>query len=124
MAATNVQFGLFTYTDDGGVSWTVRCDKAWGNNADSGLTAFAADQPRMEYKSKRYHPRYAILTDLTTGRSTRRICGTTACDAWAEAGYTTTIGEPGLAGAVTYTRTGRYAEHKPQDKSAPNFPEH
>jgi len=124
MAATNTQFGLFTYTDDGGKAWTVRCDKAWGASGDSGLTAFVADQPRFEYKSRRYHPRYAILTDLTTGRSTRKICGTTAAAAWATSPYTHAETEPGLAGTVTYTRTGRYAEHQPQDKSAPNIPEH
>jgi hypothetical protein len=124
MAATNTQFGLFTYLDDNGHAWNVRCDKAWGANTDSGLTAPVTDQPRFEYKSRRYHPRYAILTDLTTGRSTRKVCGTPTAAAYATAGYTHAETEPGIAATVTYTRTGRYAEKQPQDKSAPNIPLH
>lgn len=125
--ADQITYGLFRYTDEVSHHWTVRCDTEWGQNADSGLSAAVAGDPPLQYFSKRFHPRYIILTDDTTGRSTRRICGTNDCTAWGgvNAGgvggvgnnrYDLSIPIPGNAGTVTYTRSKRYPENMPSER--------
>jgi hypothetical protein len=135
MAAEQIQYGLFHYTDDNSHGWTVRCDRDWGTNADSGLSAQVDGEKRFEYFSKRFHPRYAILSDSTTGRKTRRICGTNDCTAYAgvNAGGIAHVGDtryelqvpvPGLAGTVTYKRVKRWPENLPSDEQPRNFDDH
>lgn len=125
--ADQIQYGLFQYTDEVSHHWTVRCDQAWGENADSGLAAYSPGDPPFQYFSKRFHPRYIILTDPTTGRSTRRICGTNDCTAWGgvNAGGVGGVGNnayelnlpiPGAAGTVTYRRSKRYPENMPSEQ--------
>src|SRR5260370_38045540 len=67
MAAEQVQFDYFQYTDNDGHHWTVRCDQDWGNNTDSGLAAAVDGDPKLQFVSKRFHGRYAILQDTSGG---------------------------------------------------------
>ena len=129
VAAANVQFGLFTYTDGQSRSWTIRCDKVWGNNANSGLAALAnPPAPRMPHFSKRYHCRYALFYDPATLRTIRKVAGnlTSAAATGVLAGNTFTYSreEPGEAAAVVYNWYGLYPEHLPGTKPGVNFPEH
>lgn len=135
MAVDQIEYKLYQYTDDDTRTWTVRCDKTWGDNAESGLgTANDAD-PRFSYFSRRYHPRYIILSDVTTGRKTRRVCGTNDCTAYSgvNAGGIAHVGDtkfevslpiPGSASAVTYKRVKRWGENKPSNDTIRNYPEH
>lgn len=135
MPADQISYRKYRYTDDSSHHWTVRCDSAWGDNADSGLADFVPGDPPLEYFSRRYHPRYAILVDDTTGRKTRRICGTNDCTAYAgvNAGGVAHVGDnryelaipvPGLAGTVTYRRVKKWPENLPSEEQPRNFDEH
>lgn len=132
--ANQVQYGLFQYTDELSRRWTIRCDREWGANPDSGLGAWSPRDARFGYFSKRYHPRYAILQDPVTGRVTRRICGTNDCMAYAGANaggvagvgndrYELSIPVMGGGGNVTYQRIDQYPENRPAEKEPRNFPE-
>jgi hypothetical protein len=132
MAAEQISFGRFRYTDDDGHFWTVRCDIDWGNNADSGLSAAVDGDPVLQYVSKRFHPRYAILQD-TSGSSlrvTRRVCGTVGCTAYSgvnaggiahvgDTRYETTVPIPGAATRATYKRIDTWGEKIKKAFAAP-----
>lgn len=134
MAAEQISFGWFQYTDNDGHHRSVRCDLDWGNNADSGLGDVVDGDPILTYVSKRQHPRYVVLTDTSggSGRSTKRVCGTKDCTAYAgvnaggidhvgDTRYETTIVIPGAATRATYKRTNTWDE-KVKNSFAPPRP--
>lgn len=102
-------FKWYRYTDDDGNFWSVKADKTWGDNAESGLAAFNDADP-VFIKSRAHHPRYIELIEPATGRTTTRVVGTLAADAWSEAGYTLAIPVRGLATTVTFNRARKVRE--------------
>lgn len=105
-----VDFQYYKYVDDAGDDWSVKVDKLWGDNADSGFAAFDAADPVL-VPSPAQRPRMIFLQDPVTGRKTSRIVGTTAATAWTTAGYASTQVFRGLAGTVAVTKYGQRGEH-------------
>ena len=107
-----VDFGYFRYTDDNGNFWAVKVDKDWGGLAASGLAAHNAADPAWP-TSGRYRTRKVVLQDTTSGRTTRRILGTSGAAAGVPGATVATVAR-GAGGVYTLTSLGIEAERKPK----------
>jgi len=118
-----VSWKWYQYEDDDGGNWSVRVDKTWGDDADSGLAAFDTADPVLNVSGKRSHPRFVILIDLLTGRTKRKVVGTPAAMAAITGSFTQTFKEPGLAGNVTYSFKAKVKERIQTPGGIYNMPE-
>ena len=102
-----VDYKWYQYTCDDGTFRSVKVDKTWGDDADSGFGAFDAADPVL-YVSTFEHPRFVMMQDPATGRKKKLYCGTNTATAFTTPGFTQTTNYRGLAGTVTlsaiYTR--------------------
>lgn len=122
MPADAVDFEYFQYTDNFGNTWSVKNDKTWGNDADSGLGAYSTADPVM-VKSPSLRPRTILLQDPTSARTTTRVVGSTTADAWTTSGYTTTIKFRGLAAGVVVQKIDQRDEHIRKPRAIYSKPE-
>jgi len=117
-----VDFKYYQYDSDNGESFSVKVDKTWGDNADSGLGAAVPADPVL-VKSPSMRPRAIILQDLVSGRKTERVVGNVTADAWTTAGYTTTVNFRGLAAGVVATKIDQRGEHIRRARTINSMPE-
>lgn len=120
--ADAVDFAYYQYTDDTGSTWSVKQDKTWGDDVDSGFSAFSASDPVM-VSSPALRPRQILLQDPTSTRITSRVVATTTAAAWTTAGYTTTINFRGLAAGVVATKIDQRGEHIRRGRTINSKPE-
>lgn len=117
-----VDFKYYQYTDDVGDTWSVKQDKTWGDDADSGFAAAAATDPVM-VKSPALRPRQILLQDPGSARITSRVVGSVSAAAWTTPGYTTTINFRGLAAGVVAEKIDQRGEHIRRKRTISNKPE-
>jgi len=117
-----VDFKWYRYTCDDGTFRAVKCDKTWGDDADSGLGAFnAADSAQSPGSG--FQPRSVTLQDPVSSRVTRRIAGTLTAAAWTTPGFTQTVGVRGAAGALTLTKIANNGEKMRRPRAIVSKPE-
>lgn len=110
MAAGNaVDFKWYRYTSDSGVTYGVKVDKTWGDDADSGFAAFNSADPAPT-PGPSFQPRSITMQDQVSGRVTRRLVGSTTAAAWTTDGFTQTVPVRGAAGTVTLTKIANNGE--------------
>lgn len=122
MPADAVDYAYYIYTDNNGNEWSVKVDKTWGDNSDSGFSA-AAGGERVLVNSPATRPRQIFLQDPTSGRITSRVVATTTATAWTASPYTTTVKFRGLATGVTMTKVQQRDEHIRKTRFPMSHPE-
>lgn len=98
--ADAVDYKWYRYTLNDGTFRSVKVDKTWGDDADSGFAAFNKADPVLRCTGSE-HPRYVMMQDPATGRKKRLYCGTKTATAFTDPAFTQTTTYRGLAGAVT-----------------------
>lgn len=124
MPASQKNFDLFTYTDNGGQDWNKRGEEDAVRNAVDGSTIFGAN-PAWGRETRRHRTRKIIYRDATTFRTKTVIFYTAAADAAITLG-TDTLSFPveGLATAVVYTAFQRVDEKLGSVGAARNLADH
>lgn len=117
-----VDFKYYQYVADDATTWSVKQDKTWGDDADSGFSAADPADPVM-VPSPALRPRSIQLQDLVSGRVTTRVVGDTSAAAWTTPGYTTTINFRGLAAGVVATKIAQRGEHIRRSRTINSMPE-
>ncbi len=103
MAVEQKNFGLFTYTDNGGQSWNKRGEIDAVRNAVDGSTAAGA-HPSWGRSTRRHRVRTAVYQDPTTFRTkTVTLYTQAASDALTVNTSTLTFKIEGSAADVIYT---------------------
>lgn len=109
MPADAVDYGYYRYTTDGGLTFSVKQDVTWGDNADAGFgVAVTTDAVMVSGPSLR--PRRIVLQDPVSTRITTRVVGSSTADAWTNDAYTTTVKFRGLATGVTVQKIQNVGE--------------
>jgi hypothetical protein len=123
MAASQKNFQLFTYTDDGAVAWNIRGELDAVRNAVDGSTAAGGHPPFIP--SRRHRPRKIIYQDASTFRTKTLIFYTAAAYAAITVG-TSALSFPveGEATAVLYTAKKKIGEVNPSATSGPGLADH
>lgn len=116
-----VDFAYFRYTADNGSHWSVKVDQDWGGNANSGLTAFNPADPAWP-RSSRYRTRRVLLQDLTSGRKTTRVLGTSGAAAGVPGATVATVAR-GAGGVYSLTSLGVIGERTPKTGTITHKPE-
>lgn len=123
MAADQKNFGLFTYVDEGGVSWNKRGEKDAVRNAVDGSAAFGGHPYWVD--SSRHQVRRGLYQDPTTFRTKTIILYTAAAAAALTPGTSTLdFHVEGETAAVTYTYAGLIPERQPKVKAVNNLADH
>lgn len=123
MAAEQKNFGLFTYVDNGGVSWNKRGELDAVRNAVDGSAAFGAHPYWVE--SNRHQVRRGLYQDPTTFRTKTIILYTAAAAAALTPGTSTlTFKVEGNTAGVVYTFAGLIPERQPKVKAAQTLADH
>lgn len=117
-----VDFKYYQYIDDTTGTWSVKVDKTWGDNIESGFGPASSTDPVM-VSSPSLRPRTIELQDLVSGRTTIRATGAVTATAWTTAGYTTTIKFRGLAASVVGTKVDQRGEHIRRRRTINSMPE-
>jgi hypothetical protein len=113
MPADQLNFGLFTYVDDNGVSWNKRGEDNSIINTIDGSSAFGG-HPRWPKETRRFHTRKARYVDATTFRSKTVVIYTVAAYAALTTGTSTlALHVPGETATVTYTLAEKIPEKQP-----------
>lgn len=105
-----VDFGYYQYQDAFGNTWSVKVDKTWGANPDSGFVPGDPGDPVM-VPSPALRPRRIFLQDPTSTRITSRVVATTTATAWSSTAYSTTVNFRGLAAGVLCAKIDQRDEH-------------
>lgn len=84
MAAKNVNFQWYDYTDDDGNLWSARVSTLVGDDATFGFAAFSGTGIGVITMKGRPSMRYATWIDPNTGRTTRTPVGSTAATKWTD----------------------------------------
>jgi hypothetical protein len=113
MAANQVNYQVFSYTDDNAVVWNKRGELDASQNGVDGSTALTAGKPLWPAASRRYHTRMAIFQDPTTFRTKRITVYTPAAFAALTGASTINVNVPGNTAAVSYTLIEKIAEKQP-----------
>lgn len=110
MPADAVDYAYYIYTDNEGNQYSLKQDKTWGANPDSGFSA-AVGGERVLVKSPATRPREIVLQDPISSRITSRAVATVTATAWTTGNYTTTVKFRGLATGVVMTKVDTRDEH-------------
>lgn len=81
MAAKNVNYKWYQYTDDTGRTWSMKVSKNIGENASWGFGALDTTDPVLT-QNGRSKPRQLVWIDPNTGRMTRTPVGTNTATIW------------------------------------------
>jgi hypothetical protein len=121
-AGNAIDFEWFRYTEDNGTTfWSVKTDKDWGGNAQSGLAPFNAADPVWP-RSTRYRLRKCVLQDPVSTRRTERVLGTAAAPAGVPGTIVVTVAR-GNNGAYTLSSLGCVPQKKPKAAAIFSKPE-
>jgi len=124
MAADQPNFQLFTYVDDGGVSWNKRGFDGGPAAAVDGHSAFGA-HPNWGRETPRHSVRKIVYTDPTTFRTVRAVFYTAAAyNAVVIGTDTIAVHVQGEVATVAYTATKRIPERQPSAKAARQDADH
>jgi hypothetical protein len=124
LAADQLNFNLFTYTDNDSVVWNKRGEDNSVLTAVNGATAFGA-HPTWPAQSRRFRARAVIYRDGTTFRTKRVVFYTAAAYAAITPGTSTiALHVPGNTATVTYTALQKIDEKKPSVGGARQLGEH
>jgi hypothetical protein len=123
MAASQKNFTLFTYVDDGAVNWNIRGELDAVRNAVDGSAAAGGHPPFVP--SRRHEPRKIVYRDATTFRTKTLIIYTAAAFAAITVGSSTlSFPVEGETAAVTYTATKKIGERNPSATPGGNLADH
>lgn len=117
-----LDFKWYRYTADDGTFWAVKCDKTWGDDADSGLSAYNAADPAVP-RGGGFRPRTITLQDAVSSRMTQRVVGTDSATAWTTSGFTQTVPVRGAGGALTLTKIANNGERIRRPRTIVSKPE-
>jgi len=109
VVAKQPNFQYFRYTDDDGGHWSVKIEKEWGEDTDSGFAAFNAADPILKVKDCRN----VRFFDPNTGRTTVRAIGNTTSPYWDDPTQTLSVYVQGETAAITYSWGSRRKENIP-----------
>lgn len=113
MATGNaVDFKWYTYVDNNGQNWSMKVDKTWGDNAESGFTAHNAGFPAWP-EGGFYRCRKAVFQDPVSGRTTTRRCGSATSPALTPGG-SYDIPVRGAGGLLAVTSLEPITERRPR----------
>ena len=124
MAANQVNFQVFSYTDDNAAVWNKRGEMDTAVNAIDGSTTLTPGSPLWPAESRRYHTRKAIFQDPTTFRTKRIVVYTPAAFAALTGASTLAVNVPGNTAAVTYNLIEKIAEKQPVAHAARQLTDH
>ncbi len=124
MAANQVNFQVFTYTDDNGAVWNKRGELDTAVNAIDGSTALTAGARVWPRRTRRYHTREVIFQDPTTFRTKRIVVYTAAAFAALTGASTLAVNVPGNTAAVTYNLSDKIPERQPVGKATRQLTDH
>jgi hypothetical protein len=125
MAANQINYQLFSYTDDNAHVWNKRGQLDTAQNAIDGSTPFTGGAQTWPKQTRRMRTREAIFTDPTTFRTRRAIIYTPTAFAALVVGTTTlAVNVPGNTAAVTYTLTEKIGEKQPSVKGTRQLTDH
>lgn len=105
-----IDYKWYQYEANDARTFSVKVDKTWGDDADSGLAAFDTADPVLPVSGSRSHPRFVVLIDPLTGRTKKKVVGTLTAFNAIDGTFTQVFKEPGLAGDVTYSYKGKIDE--------------
>jgi hypothetical protein len=124
MAANQVNFQVFSYTDDDANVWNKRGELDAAINAIDGSTALTAGKQLWPRETRRYHTRHAIFWDPTTFRTKRIVVYTPAAFAALNGASTLNVNVPGNVAAVSYTLVDKVAEKRPVAHASRQLADH
>jgi hypothetical protein len=117
-----IDFKWYRYTADDGTFFALKVNKTWGDDVDSGFTAFNTADPAIA-PSPSFRPRSILMQDVVSGRVTKWPVGTTAAAAWTTSGFTQTAPVRGGIGTVTFTKIGNVGERVRRPRTIISKPE-
>lgn len=123
MAIEQLNFSLYTYVDNNGVSWNKRGEKEGVRQAVDGSAAAGGNPAFIE--TRRHRVRKIVYQEATTFRTKTVIFYTAA--AWAAitlGSSTLTFVIPGTATGIVYTASSKLEEKNPKATAGPNLIEH
>lgn len=124
MAVEQLNFSLYTYTDDSGQDWNMRGEKEAVRQAVDGSSA-PGGNPNWGRSSTRRKPRTITYVDGTTFRTKTVKFYTAAAYAAITVGSSTlTFTIPGSATGVVYTASKKNPERLPKATAGANLGEH
>jgi len=124
MAVEQINWSLYKYVDNNGVSWNKRGEKEAVRQAVDGSAAPGAF-PNWGRSSTRHQARSITYVDGTTFRTKRVTFYTAAAFAAVVLGTDTlTFTIPGSATGVVYTASKKNDERSPKATAGPNLAEH
>ena len=124
MVLKQVNFQMFTYTDDNGAVWNKRGELDAAVNALDGSTALTAGARVWPRRTKRYHTREAVFYDPTTFRTKRIVVYTAAAFAAITGATTLAVPVPNQVADITYSLSEKIAEKQPVGKSTRQLIDH
>ncbi len=124
MPADQLNFGLFTYVDDNGVSWNKRGEDNAAINTIDGSSAFGG-HPHWPAENRRFRTRKVRYVDSTTFRSKQVVIYTAAAYAAITVGTSTlALHVPGETATVTYTAAAKIPEKQPGASAVRQLADH
>lgn len=124
MAADQLNFDLFTYVDNDGVSWNKRGESNTIINTVDGSSAFG-DHPAWGRETPRHRTRKVIYRDATTFRTKTVIFYTAAAFAAVALGSdVVALHVPGNTATVDYTAYRKLDEKQPSVGASRKLTDH
>ena len=117
-----VDFKWYRYTCDDGTFRAVKVNKTWGDDADSGFSAYNAADAAVS-PGPSFRPRAVVMQDSVSGRKTVWRCGSPAATAFTTAGFTQTTVVRGGVGTITLTKIGNLGEYIRRPRTIISLPE-
>jgi len=124
VAANQLNYQMFTYTDDNGQTWNKRGELDAAVNAIDGSSALTAGARVWPRRTARYHTREAVFFDPSTFRTKRIVVYTSAAFAAITGATTLNVNVPGEVAAVSYSLSEKIAEKQPVGKATRQLADH
>lgn len=113
MAAKNIDFGWYQYTDSKGRTWAMKVSKTIGDDPAFGFGALDRADP-VFVRRARQRPRYAQWIDPNTGRTTTTPIGSLTATMWTDGNPTYTGYARDTVTDIVYQLAHRYDEKIPE----------
>lgn len=109
MAAKNVNYSYYQYTDNQGGTHSIKVSKLVGDDAAFGFGAAVTTDPILTQRG-RSKPRVCVWIDPNTGRMTRTPVGSPDATMWTDAAPTFTGYGKDTTTDIVYSLYNRYEE--------------
>ena len=123
MAANQVNYEYFTYTDDNATTWNKRGELDTARNAIDGSSALTAGAP-VWVNTKRMQARHAVFQDPTTFRTVRIVVYTPTAFSALTGSSTLAVNVPGNTATVTYNLAEKIPEKQIVAKTTRKLTDH